>query len=61
MRSALLHVCPPIFHLIYRAAYKKELEEAYLGLTSVSCKFWTSVGGYFAMGLIWEHVFPPTS
>ena len=53
-RSALLHVFPPVFHLIYRAAYREQIVAAYKGHGG-ALKLWTAAVGYVAMSLTWKH------
>ena len=61
LRAAWLHFAPVVFHFLDVKKYSAVLRKAYQPQKGILLSFWTSVGGYFAMGLTWEACFDDSS
>lgn len=54
LRAFWLHAAPVVLHYMDMKRHSAALRRAYQSNIGMFLSFWTSVGGYFAMGLTWE-------
>jgi len=57
LRAVWLHAAPVVLHYYDLKKHAAVLRRAYQPRKGLFLSFWTSVGGYFAVGLTWEACF----